>query len=117
MPLHAADSTTTTPESLCDASEQYLIFYSSIVGLQMWCPDCRNVEDLVKRTFEGDDAPSALIVYTGDFPTWKSPSNVFRGRPWVIQSVPTIVKIQNGKEVERLVDSEITPGLARFVSF
>ncbi|KIK70624.1 hypothetical protein GYMLUDRAFT_235060 [Collybiopsis luxurians FD-317 M1] len=134
MPLHVAP-TDTTPESLTNASEQYLIFYSSIVGSQMWCPDCLNVEELVENTFSPEGAPTAQIVYVGDRPTsvnayvenvlpltvqaqtfrWKSPSNVFRGNPWTIQSVPTIVKIENGKEVKRLVDSEITPGLTNFI--
>ncbi|KAJ3789258.1 hypothetical protein GGU10DRAFT_305476 [Lentinula aff. detonsa] len=115
MPIHIADPTT-TPESLAKASEEYLIFYSSIVNGEMWCPDCLAVEDLVKNTFSSEDAPSALIIYTGDRPTWKSPSNVFRSGPFGVQCVPSIVKIQNGKEVTRLVDQgEIIPGLGHLV--
>ncbi|KAJ3829395.1 hypothetical protein F5880DRAFT_454722 [Lentinula raphanica] len=115
MPIYTADSAT-TPESLTKASEDFLIFYSSIVNGQMWCPDCLAVEDLVKNTFSSEDAPSALIVYAGDRPTWKSPTNPFRSGPLAVQCVPTIVKIQNGKEVGRLVDQgEIKPGLASFV--
>jgi len=111
MPLQTSN---TIPDSLT-ASEEYLIFYSSIVNGRLWCPDCNAVDGLVKSTFSSEDAPSALIIYVGDRPTWKSPSNVFRGEPFKIQSVPTILKIQNGKEVGRLVDSEITPGLANFI--
>jgi len=111
MPLQTSN---TIPDSLT-ASEEYLIFYSSIVNGRLWCPDCNAVDGLVKSTFSSEDAPSALIIYVGDRPTWKSPSNVFRGEPFKIQSVPTILKIQNGKEVGRLVDNEITPGLANFI--
>ncbi|KAJ4472605.1 hypothetical protein C8J55DRAFT_607760 [Lentinula edodes] len=115
MPIHIADPNI-TPESLPKVSEEYLVFYSSIVDGQMWCPDCLAVEELVERTFSSEDAPSALIVYAGDRPTWKSPSNIFRTGPFAVQCVPSIVKIQNGKEVGRLVDQgEIIPGLANFV--
>ncbi|KAJ4485750.1 hypothetical protein J3R30DRAFT_3441649 [Lentinula aciculospora] len=115
MPIHVADSSTTA-ESLSEVSDEYLIFYSSVVDGQMWCPDCLAVEELVKDIFSSADAPSALIVYTGDRPTWKSPSNIFRSGPFGVQCVPTIVKVQNGKEVGRLIDQgEIIPGLANFV--
>ncbi|KAF9074905.1 hypothetical protein BDP27DRAFT_1287038 [Rhodocollybia butyracea] len=115
MPLQVADSNG-APPSLTKASEsEYLIFYSSIVNGRLWCPDCIAVEELVKDTFSSDGSPSALIIYVGDRSTWKSPSNTLRGEPWRVQSVPTIMKVKNGKEVKRLVDSEITSGLTNFI--
>ncbi|KAE9409108.1 hypothetical protein BT96DRAFT_984851 [Gymnopus androsaceus JB14] len=112
MPLQTSN---TIPDSLT-ASEEYLIFYSSIVNGRLWCPDCNAVDGLVKSTFSSEDAPSALIIYVGDRPTSvEIPVKCFQGGTFKIQSVPTILKIQNGKEVGRLVDSEITPGLANFI--
>ncbi|KAK0208915.1 hypothetical protein DFS33DRAFT_1380403 [Desarmillaria ectypa] len=115
MPLHIADETftesTPKPEEI---KHDYLIFYSSIVDDQLWCPDCRVVDGLVKDTFESDESPSALIVYVGDRPTWKTPANKFRGYPWKIESVPTIIKLKDGIESSRLVDSEISAGLQEF---
>jgi len=45
---------------------------------------------------------------------WKSPSNPFRKDPWHLVSIPTIVKVEDGKEVGRLVDKEISGNLASF---
>ncbi|KAK7058541.1 hypothetical protein VNI00_002177 [Paramarasmius palmivorus] len=96
-------------------SDGYVIFYSSIVNDQLWCPDCRDVEAPVREAFSAPDAPSAVIVYVGDRPTWKSPTNAFRGEPWKVTSIPTIVKLTDGKEQDRLVESEIIPKLKVFV--
>jgi hypothetical protein len=61
------------------------------------------VESLVKETFS-ESGPSALVVYTGNRDQWKSKANIWRQEPWNITSVPTIVKLKNGKEESRLVD-------------
>ncbi|THV07462.1 hypothetical protein K435DRAFT_833363 [Dendrothele bispora CBS 962.96] len=113
--LKASDESTTTSELLVQASESFLIFYSSVVNGKLWCPDCQDVEELVKRTFEPEDAPPALIVYVGDRNTWKSPSNVFRKAPWSLSSIPTIIKMKDGKEEARLVESEISSKLESFI--
>ncbi|KAK0233799.1 hypothetical protein IW262DRAFT_111242 [Armillaria fumosa] len=137
MPLHIADETftgsTPKPEEI---KHEYLIFYSSIVDGQLWCPDCRAVDRLLRDTFGSDESPSALIVYVGDRPTsvremgmcpcsllimthysdrWKTPANEFRGEPWKIESIPTIIKLKDGAEASRLVDSEISAGLQAFI--
>jgi len=115
MPITIADSFT-DPASLKQVPQKYLIFYSNIVGSKMWCPDCLAIDDLVQQTFSPEDAPSALIVYVGDKPEWKSPTNVFRGAPWNVSSIPTIIKLQNSEEAGRLVESEIQKeSLAAFV--
>ncbi|KAK0466354.1 uncharacterized protein EV420DRAFT_1511202 [Desarmillaria tabescens] len=105
MPLHIADDTftgsTPKPEEI---KHDYLIFYSSII-----------VDGLIKDTFGSDQSPSALIIYVGDRPTWKTPANEFRGDPWKIESIPTIVKLKDGIEASRLVDSEISAGLQEFI--
>ncbi|TFK41829.1 hypothetical protein BDQ12DRAFT_677228 [Crucibulum laeve] len=113
MPLYTADGSI-DPHTLKRVPEQFLVFYSSIVDGKLWCPDCVAIEELVKTTF-GPDGPSALIVYVGDRSQWKSPSNIYRGEPWKLTSVPTIIKLKDGKEEARLVDDEIAPRLAAFV--
>ncbi|KIY43850.1 hypothetical protein FISHEDRAFT_52191 [Fistulina hepatica ATCC 64428] len=114
MPLKFVDASV---DSKSLAEERYIVFYSSIVGGRMWCPDCRAVEGLVKQTFGNDSAsPSATVVYVGNVAEWKSPSNTFRSAPWKVTNVPTILKMQNGKEVDRLGDDvAIQQRLSEFV--
>ncbi|KIK07244.1 hypothetical protein K443DRAFT_87470 [Laccaria amethystina LaAM-08-1] len=80
---------------------KFLIFYSSIVDGQLWCPDCRHVEQLVNDTLLSSDL-DAVIVYVGD-------------QPWKVSSVPTIIRLRDGKEEGRLVDQDIKGGLADFI--
>jgi len=94
---------------------QYLIFYSSIVDGQLWCPDCRDVKSLIEDTFSTDNSPTAGIIYVGNRAEWKEPSNVFRSQPWNITSVPTILKITGGEVVNRL-EYAIPESLKNFVS-
>ncbi|KAF8899089.1 hypothetical protein BD779DRAFT_1486964 [Infundibulicybe gibba] len=95
MPLNYADAGSIDPFHLQSVPEDFLIFYSSVVDGKLWCPDCVEVEDIVQQTFNNTDGPSALIVYVGDRKQWKTPDNVFRGEPWKVQSVPTIIKVKN----------------------
>ncbi|ESK92668.1 duf953 domain protein [Moniliophthora roreri MCA 2997] len=98
MPLQVTNgSLAELPSQL--PSDGYVVFYSSIVDGQLWCPDCRKVESLVKDTFSTPDAPPAVIVYVGDKPAWKTLSNVFRGEPWNLTSIPTIVKLINVRTI------------------
>jgi len=114
MSLHVADGSIDNI-TLTTVPERFIIFYSSIVDGQMWCPDCRVVDNLVKETFSAD-APEGLIVYVGDRTQWKSPTNVYRQKPWNITNVPTIVRLKDGKEDGRLADdAQILSGLAEFV--
>ncbi|KAL0951636.1 hypothetical protein HGRIS_008316 [Hohenbuehelia grisea] len=115
MPLAVIDSAFDTNSLFATVQDGFLIYYSSVVDGVLWCPDCRDVEDLVKQTFSADDGPKGVIVYVGDRPEWKTNSNKFRSEPFNIQSVPTIVKIKNAKEVGRLVDEHISPQLSAFV--
>ncbi|KAF9486574.1 hypothetical protein BDN70DRAFT_902643 [Pholiota conissans] len=115
MPLYEADGSI-DPATLKTVPDHYIIFYSSVVDGQMWCPDCRAVEELVKEAFSEDSPASGLIVYVGDRTQWKTPSNIYRQNPWHISSVPTIVKLIDGKEVDRLVDdAAILKNLKEFV--
>jgi len=115
MPLYEADPSI-DHYTLQKVPEQFIIFYSSITDDgQMWCPECRAVEALVRNTF-ADDGPAALVVYVGSKTQWKSPSNIYRQEPWKITNVPTIVRLRAGQEVDRLAaDSEIIEGLSEFV--
>lgn len=103
------------PSSLADAGTEYLVFFASKVDGRMWCGDCRAVDGLVQKTF-GPEGPTALLVYVGDKPTWKSADNVFRGEPWKLKSVPTIIKLHDRQEIARLVEDEVQEHLASLVS-
>jgi len=99
-----------------NTSADYLVFYSSIDpnSNKMWCPDCRDVESLVEQVFRQPGAPSALIVYVGQRSGWKDSANPFRATPWKINSVPTIVRRNDGA---RLVENAITDeALNEFIS-
>jgi len=114
MPLYYADDSI-DPYTLHRVPEQFIIFFSSITDGQMWCPDCRAVEDIVKATF-AVDGPAALVVYVGNREQWKSPLNIYRQVPWKITNVPTIVRLREGEDVGRLAsESEIMSGLSEFV--
>eukprot|EP00475_Leptophrys_vorax_P041857 TRINITY_DN78949_c0_g1_i1.p1 TRINITY_DN78949_c0_g1~~TRINITY_DN78949_c0_g1_i1.p1 ORF type:complete len:185 (-),score=4.86 TRINITY_DN78949_c0_g1_i1:105-659(-) len=72
-----------------------------------WCPDCRRAEPVISRAVRKissppsdpqgpatsmDSLPALLVhVWAGDRPTWKSPNNEFRGPPFVVQGVPTLL--------------------------
>jgi len=73
------------------------------------------VEDIVARTFAPADGPSGLIVYVGQKAEWKTEKNIFRSMPWLIESIPTIVKLKDKAEVSRLVEGEIISKLADLV--
>jgi len=97
-------------------NENFVIFYSSRdESGRMWCPDCRDVEDIIARTFGTTDGPSGLIIYVGLKAEWKAERNIFRSAPWLIQSIPTIVKLKDGAEVGRLVEGEIISNLAALI--
>jgi len=98
-------------------NENFVIFYSSRdeESGRMWCPDCRDVEDIIARTFAPPDGPSGLIIYVGQKAEWKAEGNIFRSAPWRIASIPTIVKLKDGAEVGRLVEGEIISKLAALV--
>ncbi|PPQ79409.1 hypothetical protein CVT25_002679 [Psilocybe cyanescens] len=114
MPLYTADGSI-DPVSLKSVPEKFIIFYSSIVDGEMWCPDCRVVDKLVQNTFS-QDGPAALIVYVGDRGQWKTASNAYRQEPWKITTVPTIVRLKDGEEEARLEDpGPIQQGVATFV--
>lgn len=113
MPLREVEFPS-DPKDLEGAREQFLIFYSSRVNGQLWCPDCVAVDRTIQDTFRPQDGPSAVIVYVGQKPEWKTPSNIFRGEPWQVTSVPTVIKVKNSKVAGRL-DSDINALLAAFI--
>ncbi|KAJ3531998.1 hypothetical protein NM688_g7490 [Phlebia brevispora] len=120
MPLRYTEDPASL-DSVKHVPEQYIIFYSSRdKDGKLWCPvciappagDCRNVEKRVEQKFAGseDGTPSALIVFVGQRPAWKSPSNPFRGEPWKVGSVPTIIRLKDGARLE----DEMLQGLETF---
>ncbi|WVO15001.1 hypothetical protein L204_102644 [Cryptococcus depauperatus] len=84
----------------------YIVFYSSIVDGQMWCSDCRAVESTVKEAFDGPDKPNAAVYWVGNVRDWRTPNNSVRV-DWNVNSIPTILRIDEGKETARLVKDEI----------
>lgn len=99
-----------------DIKENFVIFYSSRdESGKMWCPDCRDVEDLIARKFAPADGPSGLIIYVGQRLEWKTEANKFRSAPWRIQSIPTIVRVNEGVEVGRLVEGAVVGDLASLI--
>ncbi|KAF8140521.1 hypothetical protein EV363DRAFT_1151665 [Boletus edulis] len=106
MPLREVQFTDAA--SLRSEGERFFVFFSSRLpeSNSLWCPDCRAVEDLIRKTFGSEqDPPSAVIVYVGQRSEWKAPDNVFRQDPWKVTTIPTIIKLDEaGKEVARLVD-------------
>jgi len=111
MPLHQLQDPT-SPSHLKEAQGPFLIFYSSRdESGELWCPDCRAVDALIRESF-GPEGHSGIIVYVGQRAEWKSPANAFRGDPWNVQSVPTIIRVRDGA---RLVDADIKHSLASFL--
>jgi len=72
----------------------------------MWCPDCRDVEQVVLQAFDAPEKPKAMIHWVGQRAEWRDPKNEARLR-WNVRSVPTILRIEHGKETARLVEGEI----------
>ncbi|VDB87520.1 unnamed protein product [Peniophora sp. CBMAI 1063] len=100
-----------------DVGADFVIFYSSRDDQgRMWCPDCRDVEEQVKNTFGGADAPSASIIYVGSKAEWKRPAeNKFREDPWKVEGVPTILRLKDGRETGRINETGIPTSLKEFI--
>ncbi|OCH89557.1 hypothetical protein OBBRIDRAFT_813135 [Obba rivulosa] len=112
MPLRETEDSTDSV-TLQDVKEPFLIFYSSRdESGKLWCPDCVAVENLVQEVFGPEGGPSGLIVYVGQRSEWKTPNNPFRGAPWNVNAIPTVIRIRDGA---RLVETEIARELASFV--
>ncbi|KAK1923689.1 hypothetical protein DB88DRAFT_492069 [Papiliotrema laurentii] len=84
----------------------FLVFYSNVEDGQMWCPDCRKVDATVKQAFDGEDKPKAIIYWVGSKAEWRTPENKARV-DWNVHNVPTILRIEDGKETARLVEDDI----------
>ncbi|KAG8870167.1 hypothetical protein FRB97_000265 [Tulasnella sp. 331] len=114
-PVSGSERSSKLPLSTASGVANVLIFYSSVIDGQLWCPDCRFVESIIKTTFENSADRQGIIVYVGDQATWRNPNNTYR-KGWKISSVPTLIRLNaEGKEESRLVDSEIT--LKRLTAF
>ncbi|KZT08663.1 uncharacterized protein LAESUDRAFT_648851 [Laetiporus sulphureus 93-53] len=115
MPLHTTEDPAEphTLRPLDAIREDFLIFWASRDETgKPWCPDCIAVDNIIQNTFQPPTGPSALLVYVGQRPEWKSPSNPFRGEPWQVESIPTIIRLRDGA---RLVEKEIEHSLASFL--
>ncbi|KAK8849768.1 hypothetical protein IAR55_005104 [Kwoniella newhampshirensis] len=85
----------------------FLIFFSNVENGQMWCPHCRDVKGIVNAAFEGKSKPKGVITYIGSFAQWKHvPTHPARLK-YLVQYVPTIIKLENGREVGRAVKADI----------
>jgi hypothetical protein len=104
MPRYPAIMSAIKSSSLPKTS--FLVFYSSIVDGKMWCPDCVDVEPSVREAFDGDNKPEAMLFYVGKKEEWRTPENVARV-DWNVRGIPTIIKLQEGKETARVTETEI----------
>ncbi|ODO03564.1 hypothetical protein L198_02412 [Cryptococcus wingfieldii CBS 7118] len=84
----------------------YLVFYSDVVNGRMWCPDCVAVESTVKDAFDGPEKPNAAVYWVGKIQEWRTANNKALV-DWNVNTIPTIVRFDNGKETARLVKDEI----------
>nr|XP_031857971.1 uncharacterized protein CI109_006594 [Kwoniella shandongensis]KAA5525043.1 hypothetical protein CI109_006594 [Kwoniella shandongensis] len=85
-----------------DGEPVFLIFFSNVENGQMWCPHCRDVKGIVNSAFEGRSKPKGVITYIGSFAQWKNvPSHPARLK-YGVKFVPTIIKLENGKETARV---------------
>ncbi|KAF7307210.1 N-acetyltransferase domain-containing protein [Mycena indigotica] len=119
MPLTIVEGDVlSNPAALLQRPEEYLVFYSDVENGQMWCGDCRRVQDIVRTAFEAADSPSAAIVFVGNKPTWKAPTHPFRAAPLGLTDVPTIIRLRAQADgIAKLVDADIdSPGLAAFLA-
>ncbi|WVQ84428.1 hypothetical protein IAT38_006580 [Cryptococcus sp. DSM 104549] len=86
----------------------FLIFYSNVEGGSMWCPHCRDVEGVVKAAFTGGSKPKGVITYVGSFTQWKTPPTPHPARAkYGVERVPTIIRLENGKETARATKLDI----------
>ncbi|KAI5834352.1 hypothetical protein K523DRAFT_263321 [Schizophyllum commune Tattone D] len=114
MPIRALEKPPLS--DLVGVPEKFVIFYSSVVDGQLWCPYCRDVEDRVQKTFSAEGAPDLLIVHVGDRPEWKTPDAIYRKEPWSVTGVPTLIKLDSeGKEIARLSGTKILNGLDEII--
>lgn len=87
------------------ASKIILFFMASIDPAtgQSWCPDCRDADPVVNQTLnswskDNPEGSSSVFItaYVGQRTEWKSPCCVWRGEPYFLKSVPTLMI--DGKE-------------------
>lgn len=62
--------------------------------------DCRDVEAIVKDTFDGANKPKAVIVWL-EREDWRRPDNEARTK-WNVQNIPTILRLQDVSLVKRV---------------
>ncbi|GFP59832.1 hypothetical protein ACSS6W_005030 [Trichoderma asperelloides] len=94
------------PPTSTDA--HYVVYFASPEnGQSSWCPDCRNALPALQNVFGAESAPSAYVIQAGTRAEWRgNPNNKWRSPPYNVTCLPTIVRVENGKEVARLGDVE-----------
>ncbi|KZT72885.1 hypothetical protein DAEQUDRAFT_663535 [Daedalea quercina L-15889] len=111
MPIHETEDPA-QPSALANVDQAFLVFYSSRDETgTLWCPDCRAVDGFVRGVFGPNDGPVALVIYVGQRTAWKDPTNPFRGEPYNVQSVPTIIRVRDVRAALRSLG--ISPLLIR----
>ncbi|KAL4069841.1 hypothetical protein V8B97DRAFT_642292 [Scleroderma yunnanense] len=113
MPLEEVELPFDT-ESLKNGSNQFIIFFSSRVDGTLWCGDCAAVEELVNETFRPEDGQQGILVYVGLKVEWKSADSIFRGEPWNLTAIPTIIKLNKVRQFTTLFCNKILVLGARY---
>ncbi|WOO80538.1 uncharacterized protein LOC62_03G004064 [Vanrija pseudolonga] len=93
----------------------YMLFSSTEVDGERWCPPCAMIEPDVKRVFENGPA-YALAIYMGfeDFDT-----DIWPQQEWFLNGVPALYRVENGEPTAFLLFSdafEFGPALDAFAA-
>lgn len=90
MPLIDAEAPPTSTDT------HYVVYFASPEnGQSSWCPDCRNALPPLQNVFGAETAPPAYVIQVGVRAEWKNANNKWRGQPYNINGVPTIVRVEN----------------------
>ncbi|CAG9325875.1 unnamed protein product [Blepharisma stoltei] len=74
-----------------------------------WCGDCRNAHPFIHNAYASGGEKTIIISEVGVRDVWKNPENSFRKHQKTrLRCVPTLIRYQNGNEVIRLEEGQLT---------
>ncbi|SCZ89157.1 BZ3500_MvSof-1268-A1-R1_Chr1-1g00995 [Microbotryum saponariae] len=75
-----------------DSKRHMLVFLASHEERgRPWCRDCEAAEPLIVKYL---DEKNSTVIWVGSREEWTKPDNVWRQKPWNVQRVPTLIKIE-----------------------
>lgn len=76
---------------------------------QNWCGDCVAAHPFIHHAYGNGGNKTIIVTDVGVRDVWKNPENAFRKHQKTrLRSVPTLIRFQNGNEVIRLEESQLT---------